>query len=133
MPFDINGNILTDSQVKYYNETTVIRDGLVMYLDADSPESYPGSGTNWYDLSNNNNNGVLNGGITYTTNSGYGIGIGQTECTEDSPLNPISVYGTTKCAAENYLRSQTDAITFRLEISDKYSNFLRIFLSRGSL
>jgi hypothetical protein len=44
-----------------------------MYLDADSPESYPGSGTNWYDLSNNNNNGVLNGGITYTTNSGYGV------------------------------------------------------------
>ena len=48
------------------------------------------------------------------TNSGYGVGVGQTECTEESPLNPISIYGTTKCAAENYLRSQTDAITFRL-------------------
>lgn len=48
------------------------------------------------------------------TNSGYGIGVGQTECTEESPLNPISVYGTTKCAAENFLRASTDAITFRL-------------------
>jgi nucleoside-diphosphate-sugar epimerase len=48
------------------------------------------------------------------TNSGYGIGVGQTECTEESPLNPISVYGNTKCAAENFLRANTDAIVFRL-------------------
>jgi nucleoside-diphosphate-sugar epimerase len=48
------------------------------------------------------------------TNSGYGIGVGQTECTEESPLNPISIYGNTKCAAENFLRSNTDAIVFRL-------------------
>lgn len=48
------------------------------------------------------------------TNSGYGIGVGQTECTEESPLNPISVYGNTKCAAENFLRVNTDAIVFRL-------------------
>lgn len=48
------------------------------------------------------------------TNSGYGIGEGQTECTEESPLNPISVYGQTKCDAENFLRSMTTAITFRL-------------------
>ena len=48
------------------------------------------------------------------TNSGYGIGVGQTECTEESPLNPISVYGNTKCAAENFLRDNTDAIVFRL-------------------
>ena len=48
------------------------------------------------------------------TNSGYGIGIGQTECTEESPLTPISIYGQTKCDAENFLRANTSAITFRL-------------------
>ena len=48
------------------------------------------------------------------TNSGYGIAEGQTECTEESPLTPISVYGQTKCDAENFLRTSTDAITFRL-------------------
>jgi nucleoside-diphosphate-sugar epimerase len=48
------------------------------------------------------------------TNSGYGIGVGQTMCTEESSLNPISIYGSTKVAAENYLRSSTDAIIFRL-------------------
>jgi nucleoside-diphosphate-sugar epimerase len=48
------------------------------------------------------------------TNSGYGIGVGQTECTEESPLNPISIYGNTKCGAENFLKTNTDAIIFRL-------------------
>lgn len=48
------------------------------------------------------------------TNSGYGLGTGQMECTEESPLTPISVYGTTKCDAENLLRERTDAIIFRL-------------------
>ena len=48
------------------------------------------------------------------TNSGYGLGTGQLECTEESPLTPISVYGQTKCEAENFLRISTDAIVFRL-------------------
>jgi nucleoside-diphosphate-sugar epimerase len=48
------------------------------------------------------------------TNSGYGIGVGQTECTEESPLNPISIYGSTKVSAENHLRKHTDGIIFRL-------------------
>jgi nucleoside-diphosphate-sugar epimerase len=48
------------------------------------------------------------------TNSGYGIGVGQTECTEISPLNPISVYGESKCAAEKLLLECSQAICFRL-------------------
>lgn len=48
------------------------------------------------------------------TNSGYGVAKGETYCTEESPLNPISIYGSTKCEAENFLRTSTDAIIFRL-------------------
>jgi nucleoside-diphosphate-sugar epimerase len=48
------------------------------------------------------------------TNSGYGLGEGELECTEESPLKPISVYGTTKVEAEKYLKTNTDAIIFRL-------------------
>ena len=48
------------------------------------------------------------------TNSGYGLSTGQLECTEESPLTPISVYGQTKCEAESFLRTSTDAIIFRL-------------------
>jgi nucleoside-diphosphate-sugar epimerase len=48
------------------------------------------------------------------TNSGYGLGEGESECNEESPLKPISVYGTTKVEAERYLKTNTDAIIFRL-------------------
>jgi len=37
--------------------------------------------------------------IMPTTNSGYGIG-GDSACTEESPLNPLSVYGRSKVEAE---------------------------------
>jgi nucleoside-diphosphate-sugar epimerase len=46
------------------------------------------------------------------TNSGYGSSGG--ECTEKSPLTPISHYGVTKCAAEKSIQDYTDGITFRL-------------------
>jgi nucleoside-diphosphate-sugar epimerase len=48
------------------------------------------------------------------TNSGYGIGTPGVPCTEDSPLRPVSLYGTTKVEAEAILLSSGEAITFRL-------------------
>jgi nucleoside-diphosphate-sugar epimerase len=48
------------------------------------------------------------------TNSGYGIGQPGVECTEDSPLNPISLYGRTKVEAERLLLDSGEAISFRL-------------------
>jgi hypothetical protein len=37
----------------------IVTDGLVLCLDAADKVSYPGSGTTWYDLSGNGNNGTL--------------------------------------------------------------------------
>ena len=48
------------------------------------------------------------------TNSGYGIGESGKYCTEDSPLRPISLYGTTKVKAEEFVLSHSESITFRL-------------------
>lgn len=48
------------------------------------------------------------------TNSGYGSTDG-TPCTEDTPLNPVSLYGQLKKAAESVLRSKhTNTVVFRL-------------------
>lgn len=50
-----------------------------------------------------------------TTNSGYGTTTGEIYCTEETPLNPISVYGRTKCEAEKaLLESGKPVITLRL-------------------
>ena len=49
-----------------------------------------------------------------TTNSGYGIGQDGIYCTEETPLNPISLYGTTKSEAEQDLLATDNVITFRL-------------------
>jgi hypothetical protein len=35
---------------------SIVRDGLVFYLDAANSKSYPGSGTTWFDLSGQSNN-----------------------------------------------------------------------------
>ena len=48
------------------------------------------------------------------TNSGYGITSGESFCTEDSPLRPISLYGRTKVEAERVLLDSPNAVTFRL-------------------
>lgn len=49
-----------------------------------------------------------------TTNSGYGTKSGETYCTEETPLEPISLYGRTKVDAENLLLKSGNAITLRL-------------------
>ena len=48
----------------------IVTDGLVLALDAGSTKSYSGSGTTWYDLSGNGNDGTLTNGPTFNSN-GY--------------------------------------------------------------
>jgi hypothetical protein len=57
----------------YQNGPKIITDGLVMYLDAGNPKSYPGSGTLWTDLTRNGNNGTLTNGPTFNSENGGGI------------------------------------------------------------
>jgi nucleoside-diphosphate-sugar epimerase len=47
------------------------------------------------------------------TNSGYGQGEGAV-FTEKSELNPISVYGKTKCESEKRVREEVNTVVFRL-------------------
>ena len=48
------------------------------------------------------------------TNSGYGVTDGNIYCTEESPLNPISIYGKSKVEAEKIVIDTENAISFRL-------------------
>ncbi|MEE3719515.1 NAD(P)-dependent oxidoreductase [Tumidithrix elongata RA019] len=49
-----------------------------------------------------------------TTNSGYGTKSGDTYCTEETPLEPISLYGQTKVEAEQEILNAPNTITLRL-------------------
>jgi nucleoside-diphosphate-sugar epimerase len=49
-----------------------------------------------------------------TTNSGYGSKTGDVYCTEETPLEPLSLYGRTKVDAEAEILGSPNTITLRL-------------------
>ena len=55
------------------NIVDIVRNGLVLNLDAGNLASYPGSGTTWTDLSGLGNNGTLTNGPTYSSSNGGSI------------------------------------------------------------
>jgi len=63
-----------------------------------------------------------------TTNSGYGIGEPGKYCTEETPLRPLTLYGTTKAEAEQAILDAGNAITFRLATVFGVSSRMRIDL-----
>ena len=62
------------------------------------------------------------------TNSGYGVSSGETYCTEESPLNPVSFYGQIKVQAEIEVINQPNTITFRLATVFGSSSRMRLDL-----
>lgn len=57
-------------RIAYYGN--IIKDGLILNLDAAKRDSYPGSGTVWRDISGNNYNGTLLNGTSYNSTN-YGV------------------------------------------------------------
>jgi hypothetical protein len=74
----IYNRALTQAEVlQNYNATKerfgIVRDGLVLHLDAGNTDSYPGNGTTWTDLTTNGNNGTLTNGTTFDSANGGSI------------------------------------------------------------
>lgn len=71
MPLDVGGFQINKEVGDYYSRLSIagnyVTDGLVLYLDAAIPQSYPGSGTSWSDLSGLGNNGTLVNGPTFNS------------------------------------------------------------------
>jgi hypothetical protein len=57
----------------YFHSPRIVTDGLILALDAANTKSYPGSGTTWFDLSGNGNNGTLTNGPTFSSDNGGSI------------------------------------------------------------
>ena len=56
-----------------YGGPDIVTDGLTLCLDAANNESYPGSGTNWFNLASSNYNATLINGPIYSSNNKGGI------------------------------------------------------------
>jgi nucleoside-diphosphate-sugar epimerase len=52
--------------------------------------------------------------VYLNTNSGYGISSGDVYCTEETPLEPISLYGRTKVDSEKMLLDRGNVVVLRL-------------------
>ncbi len=63
-----------------------------------------------------------------TTNSGYGIGEKGKECTENSPLRPVSLYGRLKVEIEKEILERGNAVTLRLATAFGVSPRMRLDL-----
>jgi len=85
----------------------IITDGLVLNLDASNVLSYPGTGTEWFDLTSNNNDGVLVNGPTYLTDNG---GVMSFDGVNDRFIsnNNLGIVGNTKRTVEIWFKPSSD-------------------------
>jgi hypothetical protein len=71
----------------FHRGPKTVTDGLVLYLDAANPKSYPGSGTAWSDLSGNGYTGTLTNGPTFNSGNGGSIVFDGTNDFVNLPIN----------------------------------------------
>ena len=71
-PFNIGGNTFGNLTAQLNNSTSIVKSGLVLYLDANISDSYNGSGSTWYDLSGQSNHFTMQGNITWSPSIGFG-------------------------------------------------------------
>ena len=72
MPININGNIVNSSIASTLNYKSIVTRGLSIHFDASAKDSYPETGTSWFDLVTSTT-GTLQNGPTYSTDGNGSI------------------------------------------------------------
>lgn len=96
----------------------IVPENIVLYLDAQSLASYPGSGTTWYDISGNSNNFTLVNSPTY-------IGNGFT-------FNGTNQYAQCVNTTGGNFGSGSFTLEYVLNIIDQSSTYATIVAKRAS-
>lgn len=82
MGLNVGGYEVNSSVAKSFVYNDIIKNGLVVYLEASATESYPGSGGTWYDIMGNYN-GSLTNSPTYNSGTDENIQLnGSNQCVE---------------------------------------------------
>ena len=72
MPLNISGSIVNSSIASTLNYKSIVTRGLSIHFDASAKDSYPETGTSWYDLVKSST-GTLTNGPTYSSSNGGSI------------------------------------------------------------
>lgn len=83
-------------------EVVIIQENLVLHFDASNNESYPGTGSTWFDLSNNGKNMTLIGSPSFSSNEGGYL-----------QFNGSSQNGTINASGINWSTQQTIQMVIR--------------------
>jgi hypothetical protein len=120
----------------------IVKDGLVLYLDAGSPNSYyGGTGTVWKDMSGNGNNGTLINGPTFNSANGGSIVFDGTNdyCSiqDISISNQITIDSwvyANSLSSYNAILSQWRANTISLScfVLETVGSDIRLYIGSGS-
>jgi hypothetical protein len=126
--------------MSFSNGPTTVTNGLVLALDAADKNSYPGSGTSWFDLSGNNNTGTLTNGPTFNSgNAGSIVFDGVDDyvnlTTSSLKLNDVSVTMNVWFKTNINSNSYQDIIVLGSSAQDNIMGILksRSGLSNGSV
>lgn len=115
----------------FHRGPKIVTDGLVMYLDAANPKSYPGTGTGWTDMVGSNN-GTLTNGPTFNSGSAGSIEFDGVDdyvncgnSLDTLSSNLLSVFSWFKCTS-----TTNEPLLFR---TTNYSSGWNISVSNGIL
>lgn len=86
----------------------IVTDGLVLSLDAADRNSYPGSGTTWFDISGNGRNGTLVNGPTYTSANRGGIVLDGTD--DAVRISSVILSGADSFTVNQWIQTSTTEI-----------------------
>jgi hypothetical protein len=81
MGLNVGGYEVNSSVAKSFGYNDIIKNGLVVYLEAGATESYPGSGSTWFDIMGYTN-GSLISSPTYNTGVDENIELNGSNCIE---------------------------------------------------
>ena len=103
----------------------IVRDGLVLCLDAANPRSYPKSGTTWSDLAGGNN-GILENGPTFDSSNAGNIVFDGSDDRVDLPSSIVTSFPLSICA---WTRSTGSSSMRVVAISDDNTSNTRLAIS----
>jgi hypothetical protein len=91
-----------------FGQQDIVKDGLVLWLDANDKSSYPGTGTIWTDLSRGGSNATLYNGPTFNSSNGGSIVFdGTNDYAETIRTNVIRPDYVTMCTWVKYTGAQS--------------------------